>query len=427
MNREYKSIPFEVKDIDQKQGIFTGYFSSFNVKDSGGDTVLAGAFQKSFNEWGPSGKNRIKCLYQHDMFYPIGKPLVLKEDSYGAYHETKVAPTTTGKDVLVLIEEKVITEHSFGYATIKAEPDKKGGRFLKELKVFEYSLVTLGMNSETPVTSIKSLETTDQLAKRMEQVERILRKGELQSEDLILALEHELKQWQEAVKSLKEPEREVITVNTERKDFYGKLQRVSIFRDFWMYNDILQSEIWRILQDTNITAKQDAIATDIDAYKETIRDWVTRAVESGVFTKEGLQKLETARAEFEQEKKNQTPQDQTLDDLSPALKSVEWLSKELKAGRVLSDKNKKLVQDAISALQSLLDAADPNDDKKNQSTTAPSQEDDEAVSAIKALLADLKPGNHFNSNGAATTETNPETIQFVKDLLDQMKKQGVSR
>jgi HK97 family phage prohead protease len=368
---EFKSIPFELKDIDSKKGIYTGYFSSINVKDSGGDTVEVGAFQKSFTEWGPSGKNRIKNLWQHDMMQPIGRPLVLKEDMTGAYHETQLSvKSTLGHDAMVLIEDQVITEQSFGYATIKSAPDPKGGRFLKELKVFEYSLVTLGMNEKTPITGTKSLEDQDQLLKRMQQVERILRKGELQSDDLCMALEYELKQWQEAVKEIqtKEPEREVIIVPQERKDFYGRLEKVSVWRDFWMYNEIMESEIIRILRDDNVTDKQTAVSNDIDAFKATMLDWVSRATQSGAFKKEDIEKLEAAKAEYQKEIK-----------------------------------------------------------KEDSSTPTPSPED-EVVSAIKALVADLKPGNHSDDEQAANHKSDPETIQSVMSFIDELKnqKQGVN-
>ena len=65
----YKRMTQEVKDVDAKKGIVTGYFSAFNIKDSDGDIIVPGAFQKSLSEWFPKG--RIKHLLNHDPRQPL--------------------------------------------------------------------------------------------------------------------------------------------------------------------------------------------------------------------------------------------------------------------------------------------------------------------------------------------------------------------
>ena len=46
-------FPIQIKDIDGKKGIVTGYFADFNSIDSDGDIIRPGAFSKSISEWGP--------------------------------------------------------------------------------------------------------------------------------------------------------------------------------------------------------------------------------------------------------------------------------------------------------------------------------------------------------------------------------------
>ena len=54
---------------------------------------------------------------------------------------------------------------SIGYMTVKSEPDREQPmvRHLKELKMFEYSIVTFPMNTSALITSAKSLGQLDRV------------------------------------------------------------------------------------------------------------------------------------------------------------------------------------------------------------------------------------------------------------------------
>lgn len=202
---EFKTMPIHVKDIEPKKGIFTGYASTFGVVDDGDppDIVEKGAFSKSIQENGPDSKKpRIKCLYQHDFFSPIGIPMVLKEDDVGLYHETKVSQTTIGKDTLILIADGVITEQSIGYDTVKADMDNQGIRHLREVRLWEFSPVTWGMNPETPILGVKGLNASDSLAERIARAEKAIRRGDLSSEELVVALTKTLPLWRKELKRM---------------------------------------------------------------------------------------------------------------------------------------------------------------------------------------------------------------------------------
>lgn len=201
---EIKTQPLQLKDIEPSKGIYTGYASTYTIDDGDPpDIVEPGAFAKTIQENGPtSPKPRIKVLYQHDFFSPIGKPLVLKEDSTGLYHESQIAQTTLGKDVLTLMAEGVISEQSIGFDTIKSDMDSDGVRHLRELKLWEYSPVTWGMNANTPILGVKSLGTAETLAERIRRAEKAIHRGELSSEDLVMALEQTLPLWREELKRM---------------------------------------------------------------------------------------------------------------------------------------------------------------------------------------------------------------------------------
>jgi len=48
------SLRLQIKDVDGRKGIVTGYFSDFNSIDSDGDIIKPGAFTKSISQNGPS-------------------------------------------------------------------------------------------------------------------------------------------------------------------------------------------------------------------------------------------------------------------------------------------------------------------------------------------------------------------------------------
>lgn len=195
---EYKSGRLEVKDVDPKQGIFTGYFASFGTVDSYGDVCDFGCFADTFKEWGPEGKGRIKCAYQHDPFNGLlGKPLVLEERSFGAYHETKVTPTSYGKDVLLLIEDGVLTEQSFAFETLgfvsaAQSPDRH--RHLTKVRLYEYGPQTWGANENTPIIDVKSVGA----ATRMQALEKHLKAGNLKDQKLTVLLTMMTDMWHKA-------------------------------------------------------------------------------------------------------------------------------------------------------------------------------------------------------------------------------------
>ena len=138
---------------DMKEGIVMGYASKFGNIDSDIDIIQKGAYSKTLSERG----DRIKFVYQHDMSRPLGKPTKMEEDDNGLYVEAKISDTSLGRDVKTLIEDEVISEFSVGFSPIIDEFNKDTGiRTIKEIKLYEFSLVTLAANQEAIVTGIKS-------------------------------------------------------------------------------------------------------------------------------------------------------------------------------------------------------------------------------------------------------------------------------
>jgi len=158
------------KDASVKEGIVTGYLNAFNIKDSDNDITVKGSFQKSIMENGPSAKNRIKYLQDHDPRKGVGKFLILKEDDFGLYYEAKVGTHTLGVDYLKMVEDGIITEHSIGYRVMQWERNEElKTTYLKEIHLYEGSgLQFWAANEYTPITGVKSESDLLQLMDALE-------------------------------------------------------------------------------------------------------------------------------------------------------------------------------------------------------------------------------------------------------------------
>ena len=175
----YKSSDLNIKDVDTRKGIVTGYFASFNTQDSDGDVIRPGAFVRSIQENGPNSlQPRILHLMDHDLKKRVGKLLVLKEDGRGLYYESQIGKHALGQDFLKMAESGLITEHSIRYIVPKDK--EKYNTYLKVNEIFEVnlkegsSLQAWGANPDTPLLGIKS---DQQLIDTMDVLTRALKTG----------------------------------------------------------------------------------------------------------------------------------------------------------------------------------------------------------------------------------------------------------
>jgi len=153
---------------------FEGYASVFGNMDDGGDVMQGGAFTKTIQE----NMHRIKVLYMHQLYSVIGRPLRLQEDSKGLEFEAKISNTILGKDVMTLIDDKVITEMSIGYQKVKSDYDEvREARILKEVKLWEISPVTWGMNDMAGIKGLAFMSEYDNIKSEMKRLEALISKA----------------------------------------------------------------------------------------------------------------------------------------------------------------------------------------------------------------------------------------------------------
>lgn len=184
----YKHQSLEVKDIDQKQGIVSGYFSAFGMVDSDGDIIMPGAFKRSIQDWGPEAKGRIKHLLNHDPSKPLGKIMELKEDGYGLLYRSKVGNHSLGQDFIKMVESGLIAEHSIGFRTLREQKSDTANE-IHEVMLFEGSSLTAwGANEHTPLLGIKSIKNIDQVKEEIRTFEKFIRNSDATDETIELCL-----------------------------------------------------------------------------------------------------------------------------------------------------------------------------------------------------------------------------------------------
>lgn len=180
----YKNSSLAFKDVDVKEGVVSGYFASFDQEpDSDGDIIVPAAFKKTIAENGPNGRRRIKHLIDHD---PKQVPAVIQElyeDAKGLAYTSKAGSHTLGQDFVKMVDSGIITEHSFGYKTVRQNKAPNGWNELLELSMWEgTSMLTWGANPNTPITGLKSLED---IIDHYDRLYKMLKDGNVSDETMI--------------------------------------------------------------------------------------------------------------------------------------------------------------------------------------------------------------------------------------------------
>jgi HK97 family phage prohead protease len=159
---EFKlSQPVEFK-FAADSGLITGYGSTYNNVDHGGDIVAPGAFAKSLAEHKADG-SMPAMLWSHDISQPVGVWTSAVEDQKGLRLEGKLSlGVQRAADARALAKDNALSL-SIGYATRDAEY-RDGARVLKDLRLFEVSLVSIPMNPRAQITSIKSSSGSENVA-----------------------------------------------------------------------------------------------------------------------------------------------------------------------------------------------------------------------------------------------------------------------
>jgi len=151
---ERANFNLKIKSVDDT-GSFVGMGAVFNNIDLGNDLIEPGAFARTLS----AGK-KFPLLWQHDPSNPIGS-VEASETPQGLMVKGQLLlDDPTAMKAYQLLKAGIIKGLSIGYDTIKDAMDGTVRR-LKELRLWEVSVVTFPMNEAAMVTSVKGVSDAD--------------------------------------------------------------------------------------------------------------------------------------------------------------------------------------------------------------------------------------------------------------------------
>lgn len=152
MNRTI-DVALELKQLGARE--FEGHGSVFNNVDLGGDVVMPGAFKRSLADHRKAG-TLPQMFWMHKPDAVPGVWTEMREDDRGLYVRGELVDTQLGNEMRTLLKRKAVRGLSIGFRLVDFDYDDDGNRLLKEIDLWEVSLVSLAMNPLAKVESAKA-------------------------------------------------------------------------------------------------------------------------------------------------------------------------------------------------------------------------------------------------------------------------------
>ena len=192
--------PLEIKALAD-DGTFEGYGSVFHNEDWYGDVVAPGAFANTLAEWRAKGALPPMC-WQHNMDQVVGVYEEMAEDDRGLYLKGRLLKddVALAREAYALIRARAISGLSIGYRVRVEEYDREADvRTLKDLELWEVSLVTMPANDLARVEAVKNIEDITGLERFLREAGSLSRK---EAREIVFRLKGSLR-------DAGEPEREL--------------------------------------------------------------------------------------------------------------------------------------------------------------------------------------------------------------------------
>jgi uncharacterized protein len=185
MDKKKETRTFDITNLTTRaaskgeSNVISGYAAVFNSStDIGGwftEEIAPGAFSKAIAENGD-----IRALFNHDWNNVLGRTkagtLRLSEDDRGLKFEVDLPNTSVARDLVESLKRGDINQCSFGFIPTVEEWDysvEPAHRIIKEVDLFEVSVVSIPAYEDTEVSLIRNKEIGKQVEKRMSMIKKI--------------------------------------------------------------------------------------------------------------------------------------------------------------------------------------------------------------------------------------------------------------
>ncbi|MBR3244182.1 MAG: HK97 family phage prohead protease [Parasporobacterium sp.] len=209
----YQLKTYTGKDFTtEENGSISGYFATFDHDhgDSYGDVIKKGAFAGTIAKRKKNGHPFPMC-FNHDFNSIIGRVTDIGEDNKGAYFTAEFFPTEKAQDIRNMVKSGVLWQFSFAYDVLSSGKVTAGDgstvRELRELELYEISIVVVPANPRATITDIKKTftEKKQELLRYIEEMEAIPMESKRELQKKIYAMMKE-----SALRKLKEKESQAL-------------------------------------------------------------------------------------------------------------------------------------------------------------------------------------------------------------------------
>lgn len=176
------NLVFEVKSAED-DGSFKGILSTYGNVDMAGDICIKGCFARDIATRG----SRRPLLWQHDKHSPIGSYEITDSETALNIAGRFNLGVSLGREAHALVKAGDITGLSIGYVVEECDYDSEGHRLLKDVTLYEGSVVTFPCNTDATITSVKEdedMDARDELKESIEELTKRLKACEEQLEKL---------------------------------------------------------------------------------------------------------------------------------------------------------------------------------------------------------------------------------------------------
>lgn len=154
----HKTVKFNFKSMGD-DGTFEGMLATYGNVDLGKDVIDPGAFTKTLHDNGST----VPMLWAHDDSLPPIGSMDLTDMPEGLHCKgTLMLENPLAQTVYACLKKRLVKGLSIGYDVIPGKaPIEDGIRHLKEIRLWEGSVVTFPMNMQALIGSVKSARRTE--------------------------------------------------------------------------------------------------------------------------------------------------------------------------------------------------------------------------------------------------------------------------
>jgi phage prohead protease, HK97 family len=214
------TMPFDIKASDDSTGTLTGILSTYGNVDFANDICMPGCFNRSVKE---KGKIR-PMLWSHDHNEPIGRLEITDTEGALTVKGFFNMNVQRGAEAFHLVKAGDVQGLSIGYTVVDWDYDGEGHRLLKDIDLWEGSVVVFPANPLAYAEAKNMTENKSKIRMRFAQKAAIKELDDEERDEILKALDEVLDEEdeQKAEDDPEEPSEEPKKKKGQKEDDEGE-------------------------------------------------------------------------------------------------------------------------------------------------------------------------------------------------------------